>query len=73
MNSEHSHLNLHPSAASEAMVHSDSHVKAVAHAAMRNIPGAAERIDAHFSRGVWKIPYSIPPTPVVNLPYHLGW
>jgi hypothetical protein len=40
---------------------------------MKNIPGAKEQIDKHFSRNNWKIPYSIQPIPVVNLPYHLGW
>jgi hypothetical protein len=73
MYSEHAHLNLHPSVVSEAKVHSDNHVKTVAHAVMKNIPGAKEQIDKHFSRNNWKIPYSIQPIPVVNLPFHLGW
>ena len=73
MQSEYAHMNFHPSIASEGKVHTDAHVRAVAHAAMKNIPGAAEKINAHFSRDTLNIPFSIPPTPVINLPIHLGW
>ena len=73
MQSEHAHLNFHPSITSETFVHSDTHVQAVAHAALKNIPGGTEKVNAHFSRGVWKIPYALRPKPVVNLPIHLGW
>jgi hypothetical protein len=73
MESSLQHLNFHPSIASEAKVHSDNHARAVAHAAMKDIPGATEKINAHFSRSAWKIPYSIAPKPVVNLPYYMAW
>ena len=73
MQSEYAHMNFHPSIASEGKVHTDAHVRAVAHAAMKHIPGATDKINAHFSRDTWKIPFSIQPKPVINLPIHLGW
>jgi hypothetical protein len=73
MQSQHNATNLHPSAAYETRVHSDQNVKQLAHAAMKNIPGAKKIIDSHFDRSAWKIPHRFPAKKHINLPYHLGW
>jgi hypothetical protein len=73
MQSHHAHLDFHPSAANEPKVHSDAHVKSVATAAMKDIPGATELINNHFEKGPWKIPYAFAPKKYINLPFSLGW
>ena len=73
MQSHHNATNLHQSAAYETRVSTPKHVKELAHAAMKNIPGAKKIIDAHFDKSAWKIPHSFPAKKHINLPYHLGW
>ena len=73
MQSEHAHINFHPSVANEARIHSEDKVQRLAEAALKNIKGSQEHIDSHFNKGPWEIPYSFAPKKHVNLPFSLGW
>jgi hypothetical protein len=73
MQSEHAHMNFHPSVVHEAKVFTKTHTEAVARAALKNVPGASQLIDKHFSTAAWKIPYSFAPKKVENQPYYMPY
>jgi len=73
MQSEHAHLDGNYGVHDEPRVSSQEHIKQVALAAMKHIPGAKEEIEKTFDKGPWKIPFALPAKRQINQVMHLGW
>ena len=73
MQPEHAHLDQNYGAHTEPRVSHEHHIKTVAHAALKNVPGARELIDNTFNRGAWKKPFTLPAKRHVNQPMYLGF
>lgn len=70
---EHTHLDRSDGIHDEPKVSSPELVEKIAHAAVKNIPGATQKLTSYFNKGRWKIPFALKPRKPVNLVYHLGW
>ena len=57
----------------EPRVSHEAHIKEVAHAALKHIPGGTELVNKTFNRGPWKKPFSLPQKRSINQALHLGW
>ena len=73
MQAEHAHLDLNYGAHSQPRVGHEHHIKEVAHAALKNIPGARELVNKTFDKGAWKKPFTLPAKRHVNQAMHLGF
>jgi len=73
MQAEHAHLDMNYGIHEEPRLTSDAHIKEVAHAAMKHIPGATQLINATFNKGKWQKPFSLPGKRHINQAMHLGW
>ena len=70
---EHPHLDMSHGIHDEPRVSSPELVQKIAHAAVKNIPGATAAVKRYFNKAQWKIPFALKPKKPVNLAYHLGW
>ena len=73
MQSEHAHLNMNYGIESQPRVSGDAHIKEVALAALKNIPGAKEEIEKTFDKKAWKMPFALPGKRYINQAMHLGF
>ena len=73
MQSEHAHLDLNYGIHAEPRVSHEADVRAVAHAALKNIPGGTELVNKTFDRSAWKKPFTLPQKRSINPALHLGW
>ena len=73
MQPEHAHLDMNYSIHSEPRVTHEADIKAVALAAMANIPGAKQAIEKTFYKGKWNKPFALPGKRHINQTMHLGW
>ena len=67
------HLDMSPGIHDEPKVSSPELVKKIAHAAVKNIPGATLKVNKYFNKARWNIPFALKPPKPINLTYHLGW
>ena len=73
MQPEHAHLDMNPGLPYQPRVSHESHIKEIAHAALKNVPGAKQVIEDRFDKSAWQKPFALPGKNYINQAYHLGW
>ena len=67
------HLDNNYNAHTEPRVSHEAHIKQVAHAALKNIPGGTQLVNDTFKTGVWQKPFKLPGKRHIDQPLHLGF